>query len=226
MPTKLAYRRKAYLLWFSYLQTAYNDPRPEVRAALQRSKAFYGPWGDVTNAKFHEWWKDKGHLFEDKYVVRQLAPGEAPFDPEALIIEVPLRQSASVLTNRVAELIKEAVAKLPKASTKGGKSPTAEYKLSKGAEPKLEPLNQMLTVYRDVYLRNPKARGKQLLVALEHHYLGRKQKRFRQIPKPFVIPADAKAKKLDLVLRNVNRYIRRAEKIVLNVAGGEFPGKY
>jgi hypothetical protein len=226
MPTKLAHKREAYRLWFEYLRTAHKDPRLEVQAALMRSQAFYEPWGDVTNAEFYEWWKDKGHLFEDKYVVRQLAAGELPTDPEALIVEIPLRQSASVLKKRVGELIREAVAKLPKSSNKAAKSPTAKYKLSKGAEPKVEPLNQMLTVYRDVYLKHPKARGKQLLVALEQNYLGRKQKRHANVPKVFVIPADAKSEKLDLVLRNVNRYISKAETIVLNVAGGEFPGKY
>ena len=73
---------------------------------------------------------------------------------------------------------------------------------------------------------NPNARGKQLLDALEQHYLSRKQRRFAKVPKPFQIPLAAKPKKLDRVLRNVNRYVNRAKKIVLNVANGEFPSKY
>ena len=226
MKTALSYNREAYRLWFEYLRVAHRDPRDEVREALRRSKDYYEPWGDVTNAKFDDWWKEKRHLFAEKYVVRQLAAGEPPIDPDALIVEIPLRQSPSVLSRRVAELIREASAKRPPSSKKGGKSPTSEYKLTGGAEPKLDPLREMLTVYRDVYLKTPKAKGKQLLDALEQHYLSRKHRLFAKVPKPFQLPLDAKLTKVDRVLRNVNRYVNRAKTIVLNVASGEFPGQY
>jgi hypothetical protein len=221
MKTPLSYHREAYRLWFEYLRVAHTDPREEVQEALRRSKDFYEPWGDITNAKFDEWWKEKRLLFAEKYVVRQLAAGEPPIDPEALIVEIPLRDSPSVLGKRVAELIREASAKRPISSKKGGKSPTSEYRLTGGAEPKVVLLREMLTDYRDVYLKNPKAKGKQLLDALEQHYLS-----FAKVPEPFKLALDAKPKKLEQVLRNVNRYVNRAKKIVLNVANGEFPGKY
>jgi hypothetical protein len=226
MKTPLTQKRPAYMLWFKYLQTAHRDPRPEVREALQRSKEFYEPWGDVANAKFDEWWKEKRLLFAEKYVVRQLSAGGPPADPEAIIVEIPLRQSPSVLTSLAAEIIREASANRPRQSKKGGKAPTSDYKLSSGAEPKTDALREMLTVYRDVYLKNPTARGKQLLAAVERHYAGRRQKRYREVPELFKVSRTAKPEKLDRVLRNLNRYIRQAEKIVLNVANGVFPGKY
>jgi hypothetical protein len=125
-----------------------------------------------------------------------------------------------------AELIQEESAKRPPSAKKGGKSPTSEYRLTGGAEPKVVPLREILTVYRDVYLKNPKAKGKQLLDALEQHYLSLKQSRFAKVPEAFRVSLDAKPEKLDSVLRNVNRYVNRAKKIVLNVANREFPGKY
>jgi len=64
-----------------------------VQEALKRSASFYAPWGDVTKMKFDNWWKENGHLFEDKYVVRRLTAGEIPIDPQALIVEIPLTQS-------------------------------------------------------------------------------------------------------------------------------------
>jgi hypothetical protein len=78
MKTPLSYHREAYRLWFEYLRVAHTDPREEVQEALRRSKDFYEPWGDITNAKFDEWWKEKRLLFAEKYVVRQLAAGEPP----------------------------------------------------------------------------------------------------------------------------------------------------
>ncbi len=40
----------------------------------------------------------------------------------------------------------------------------------------------MLTVYRDVYLKYPNARGKALLHEMRAFYLNWKQKRFAKIP--------------------------------------------
>jgi hypothetical protein len=112
------------------------------------------------------------------------------------------------------------------AHNKAAKSPSAQYNLTGGAEPKLDVLRERLTVYRDVYLKNPSAHGKKLLDAVEKHYQNRKDKRFANIPSALILPRNAKATKVDRVLRNLRRYIADAKAIVLNVAGGEFPGKY
>ena len=90
MKTALPYRREAYRLWFEYLRVARNSSLASVQAALKQSALFYAPWGDVTNVTFNTWWKDTGQLFEDKFVIRKLAAGEEPSDPNALIIEIPL----------------------------------------------------------------------------------------------------------------------------------------
>jgi hypothetical protein len=133
--------------------------------------------GDVRNKKFDLWWKEKGHLFEDKRVVRRLSAGERPADPQALIVEIPLTQSQSVLIKRVADIMREEFAKKP-SQTKSRRESTAQFGLTKGAEPKLDAVREMLTVYRDVYLKHPKARGKELLHEMRTLYLNRKQKRF------------------------------------------------
>ena len=78
MKSVLSYRREAYRLWFEYLRVAHESERQDVREALKRSAEFYAPWGDVTNIKFDLWWKEKAHLFEDKYVVRSANGGRTP----------------------------------------------------------------------------------------------------------------------------------------------------
>ena len=80
----------------------------------------------------------------------------------------------------------------------------------------------MLTVYRDVYLKHPKARGKALLHEMRALYLNRKQKRFAKIPEQL----DDTKGKLEDRMRNLRRYITKAERVMLNVANGQFPGKY
>ena len=78
MKNALPYRREAYRLWFEYLRVARNSTLTRVREALKRSAPFYAPWGDISNVKFDQWWKEKGTLFEEKYVVRRLSAGELP----------------------------------------------------------------------------------------------------------------------------------------------------
>jgi hypothetical protein len=78
----------------------------------------------------------------------------------------------------------------------------------------------MLNVYR-VYLQNKNLRGSKLLEKIHAYYLGRKRKS--------KIPAHLDFSRLGdsiTAQRNMRRYIARAKHITLNVAKGEFPGKY
>ena len=223
MKTPLSHSRKeVFRLWFEYLRVAHNSQRREVQEALERSAPFYTPWGNVRDIKFDVWWKQKGRLFEQRYVVRRLKAGELPTDPNALIVEIPLIQSKNDLIKGVLEIITDEFDRLSEGSVKqkSRKLPTSQFQLTGGAEPKVEPLRDMLNVYRDVHLNNPRLRGKRLLAAVEEYYLGGKREPLR-LPKSGTI-----GKKMDYVLRNLRRYIEKAEQITLNVAKGEFPGKY
>ena len=109
MRNALPYRREAYRLWFEYLRVARNSSLTRVRQALKQSAPFYAPWGDISSVKFDHWWKQKGDLFEDKYVVRRLEAGENRSDPKSLIIEIPLTRSPTELIKDVRAIIQEAL---------------------------------------------------------------------------------------------------------------------
>jgi hypothetical protein len=223
MKSALPYRREVYRLWFEYLKLARASSDPLVKAALKTSAAFYAPWGDVTKFKFDAWWKTHGHLFEEKYSVRRVPHGNAPSDPNALLIEVPLTQSPTALTKRVRVIIQEAFAEQGRARKKAKKRPSSSYRPTEGAEPKLVAVREMLMVYRNVYRKNPKLRGMKLLDAVHAYYKGRKDKRWAKVPFALMTggyEGDARP------LRNLRRYIQNAEKVMLNVARGEFPGGY
>jgi hypothetical protein len=205
-------RPRIYGLWFQFLRLAYSDQRQQVRDALERSRSFYAPWGDVTNAQFHEWFRDHRYLFEDKYAVRKLTAGEPPSDPDALIVEIPLRRSQSVLSKQVTRLIRDEIRKQPQRPGKSKEASTAQYRLTEGAEPKLLFLYDMFIAYR-VHLNQPEARGKRLLNEV---------RKIGHVPTPL----DDSHGTLENRLRNLHRYITKAEQVVLNVANGEFPGRY
>jgi hypothetical protein len=221
-----SYNREAYRLWFEYLRVALKSSDNKILDALERSKPFYAHWGDVANTKFDKWWKEKGHLFADKYVVRQLQIGDKPIDPGALIVEIPLTQSPTKLTKQVGGIIQDAWNARQREARKGKRRPTSEYKLTAGAEPKLRAVREMLTVYRDGYLKekHKSLRGSDLLEEVHRLYLKRRNKCWAKVPTPLLY--DRKYGDNSVALRNLRRYIQKAERIVLNVANGEFPGRY
>jgi hypothetical protein len=223
MKNALPYRREAYRLWFEYLRVARNSSLASVRTALTQSASFYAPWGDVTSVSFNAWWNEKGQLFQDKFAVRKLASGELPSDPNALIVEIPLSRSPTVLIKNVKALIQDAIAVQAQASKKSKMMPTSAYRLTEGAEPKLLAVREMLTVYRDVYLKNRNLRGKPLLNKIHAFYSGRKNKRWAKVPIPLLPDPDGDTVRAQ---RNMRRYIDKAEKVMLNVANGQFPGEY
>jgi hypothetical protein len=219
----LAARKEAYRLWFEYLKVAIQSPDKKVKSALLVSEPYYRPWQMAGAAKFDSWWADHQSLFDEKYIVRELAHGEMAMDPNALLLEVPLTQSPTILTRKVKAIIQAAYERRAKTERKGKTKATAYYHMTEGAEPKLDAVREMLSIYRDVYLKNPKLRGEKLLEAVHKYYLNRKNKKWAKIPMPF-LPGPYEDK--ERVLRNIRRYIQKAETVVLNVARGQFPGEY
>ncbi|GAC1414103.1 MAG: hypothetical protein NVSMB6_16180 [Burkholderiaceae bacterium] len=224
-PTKLASRRENYRLWFEYLLLAKKSADKEVIVALRRSAELYEPWGDVSDGSFHAWWKRKGYLFEEQHHVRKLERNELPSDPTALVLEIPLRQSPTKLSRAVKTLIEEAWTEQNKQHGRKNKTvASAKFHLTEGSEPKLRTIRDMLTVYRDVYLKDTSVVGRDLLKAIELHYKKRKRWDFAKVPMALILPGNNAD--ISTPMRNLRRYITKAEKIVLNVANGEFPGKY
>jgi hypothetical protein len=222
-PASLAYRRENYRLWFEYLKLARTSSDKDVRRALEQSRAFYAPWGTDTTVKFDAWWKTHAALFEDKHQIRVLQPGEERSDPAALVLEIPLTRSATAIISQIRPLLEDAVAVHAKSARKSKLQPTASYRLTVGAEPKLLAIRESLTIYREVCLKNPGLKGHSLLNAVHAYYLGRKVAKKAKVPIPLLYTND-----IDRIraMKNLNRYIHRAKDIMLNVAKGDFPGRY
>ena len=126
-----------------------------------------------------------------------------------------------MLLKDVKPLIQGAIATQKRTFKKSKKVPTSAYRLTEGAEPKLLAVREMLTVYRDVYLKNKDLRGANLLDKVHGFYLGRKRR--AKVPTPLL---HDKYGDKSVAMRNMRRYITKAERVMLNVANGEFPGKY
>jgi hypothetical protein len=219
---KLAGQKRAYRLWFEYLRVARLSTKKEIKSAITAYSGAYRDWHMDEATKFDSWWKDHSHLFEERYFVRPLGIGEEPLDSDALILEIPLTQSPTILTRKVRALIQEAYSLKAKQNKKSKTKATAQYKITDGVEPKFDAIREMLSIYRDVYLKNPTLKGRKLLDKVHQYYKSRKNQ-YKKVPSQFQHQGGDDEQR---ALRNLNRYIHKAEKIVLNVARGEFPGKY
>ena len=109
-------------------------------------------------------------------------------------------------------------------SPKSRKIITGKYQVTNNSEPKLLILKDVLNVYRDVYLKNSQLQGMVLLEKVHQYYLNRP--RNKRIPNAINYFNLKSTKEKQRVTRNLRRWMQWAKQIELNVARGEFPGKY
>jgi hypothetical protein len=130
-------------------------------------------------------------------------PGEDRSDPEALVLEIPLTRSATAIIKQIRPLLEYAIAAHAKSARKGKLQPTASYRLTAGAEPKLIAIRESLTIYREVCLKNTGLKGHKLLNAVHAYYLSRKVAKRAKVPLPLQYAND-----MDRIraMRNLNRH--------------------
>src|SRR6266705_4380637 len=140
-------------LWFEHLQLALRSDRPDVQKALKKSTERYAAWGDIRNVRFDDWWPERRKLFEHRLVRVITDSREFPeFDESEgitnpLYLEVHMNSSFGAIVDEVREALQAAYGDHPvyqkKAKNQG------EYALV--GEPKLEPFERRLSIYRDIY---------------------------------------------------------------------------
>ncbi|NDB59874.1 hypothetical protein EB001_15720 [bacterium] len=243
---KLTTKMEAYRLWFEYLKLVLVliDPSfktqnkkvisiiPILKNTYSKNNKIYKDWNITKDTKFNDWWETHSKLFQEKYNVRQIMPGQKISSPDAILVEIPLNRSATEISKRVMDIVIDAQALTGLRSNKKSKIiPTSTFQLTTGSEPKVHTLNDMLIVFRDVYCKQPVLKGTKLVEAIYDFYTKRR-KGFNEVPKNLIEKqSDREHRKQDKYIaeiykRTANRYINNAFQILINVAAGEFPGKY
>ena len=221
---KLLINRENYRLWFEFYKVALNSSDEKVKKALTKTKR-YERWGDVRSVKFDDWWKSHAYLFNETRAIRELEDSEKVIINDCLVFEVPLNNSATALAAEIRIRLSKAIAE--KTKKKSRKNPSTAFRLTEGSELKLKPIREMLSVYRDVFLKNSELRGEKLLKAVHEYYKRRRSSKWSKIPGPLEdASGTGGVSGKERALRNLGRYIQKAKQILLNVAGGEFPGRY
>ncbi len=220
----LPLKKEFYRIWFEFYKISLQSTNKEVLKNLKQSDEFYSSWGDVERTTFNDWWDGHKHLFEEQSV-SILENSSTRKYSDSLILEVPINQSTTVLLKKIRGLIDEQQ-KIRNRQKKKYRVITSQFQMTDRTEPKLVILKDVLNVYRDVYLKNPKSRGKSLLNDVYQYYRGRKRRDHQQIPKSIDDQGSTKDSDIKRVTRNLRRWIQWGDEITLNVSRGEFPGKY
>jgi len=220
----LLIKKDFYRIWYEFYQIACASPHYEIKELIKSSASKYALWGkpdDIVGLKFDKWWSIHSHLFTE-VTVKKIASESERQTRESLLIEVPLNESTRNLTQKVKSIIDGELAKRSSTKRKRKTVLTSEFRLSENAEPKIRVLREILNIYKNVYLKNPRLRGQQMLEAVHSYYLNRQRKK----DIPVAIARKDTPAEIALSLRNLRRYIASAKSITVNVAMGEFPGKY
>ena len=213
--TNLLIKKENYRLWFEFYKICCLSERTDIRLNLKKTGNFYESWSEVRNIKFDDWWKTHSRLFEQP-TVKIVKSEEEMESSHGILIEVPLNQS---VTDTLSQL-KDILVKEQRISNKKKKTVLiGRYQLTDNSEPKLKTIRNILNIYRDVYISNNKPKIPKLLPMIVDYYKGKKK---MTLPNSL----DVRENDLDNVLRNLGRWTKWGETIMLNVSKGEFPGKY
>jgi hypothetical protein len=215
-------RKEFYRLWFEFYKMSLHSSDPKIHRRLDSSLKIYYQWGDVKNSHFDDWWKKHEDLFEEESIRVLTKEDSIEFDNH-IVLQIPVNQSVSDLLKNVRTVLNREH-KLKNTRKKNKSISTSKFSLTEGSEPKLSVLKDVLYVYRDVYLKYPKLKGKNFREKVYEFY-GTNFKKRILIP-PTIYLGSTTKQESQRVNRNLRRWIDWGKKIQLNVLHGEFPGMY
>ncbi len=215
--------------WFNFLKLAHQSQDKGVTEALKKSADFYKSWDNYLNSPYDKWWREHSHLFRDRRTMKRMDMNEKS-DLNDFCIRVPFFYSPTVAAKVFKKLYSEELTKVLALKNRSGKVKKiygGSYFLT-SEEFQASNFEYYLIFTQKIYLPN-ETQSKKLsgteycrLAIKEFSKLKKKNKNIntkRQIP----FSSDS----IDLnSIRNARRYAGYSKNLLLNVASGEFPGKF
>jgi hypothetical protein len=215
--------KELFRLWYEFYLLALASADADVQKALERSQGFYADWQSSEKLHFDDWWRSHRSLFhDDKFVSLHLA-GEAMTE-ENIYVKVPRGKSYGEIFEEFKSLIEQ---ELP-SKMKGRKLPPSHrFAPTEIQGVKRDSLRMMFELQKHIFSQT-ELKGVALRERVLKFFSSERYKKKRNIvPMSFAIdPANRNSDHGSEADRNIRRYRQKAKKLLLNVASGEFPGKY
>jgi hypothetical protein len=222
-------QKTPYALWFEFYRLCLNDP--EHREALERSKEFYEPWGDVRSISFRDWWAGHRHLFNELEVKEV---GRGTHRPGTIVLQIPLGEPTSVTLPQIKKLIEDRQrARLERlgldpSNRKSLKVGFTRYALTDGVELRVDVLIDAYIVYRFWLHEGKPKRITQDFCEFVYMFTGA----LKGLRRPIQFLGRGGFERADGTLQfdkeqihQLRRLVDRGRKIARAVAGGQFPGR-
>jgi hypothetical protein len=229
---------EGYRLWFEYLKFSLREPSAKVQGSI------YEPWGDVTAAKFSEWWsKHWRQLFAVPANVRIVdsvdSATQSLTDPDVLIVAI---HRAGTDSQRLDDVQKAMRLRFGRSTIKVTEKPQFEIVSKRNVHyPALRSMLRFLQLYAQ------KKTLEDATVAYMEWVLGWNEKIKGTNREPSHVPKTLERfyKEINFHLEDVKKYgkakqsqkynnakndarkfLEQGRKVVANVAKGQFPGTY
>ena len=221
--TPLTADKELLRLWYEFYRLALQSTDKEVIKAVKKSKSFYQEWEVVEGELFDPWWAKHRHLFEQKEFVRVLADGDMRTEG-SVVLEIPTTKARTEVLAEIRSLLPTLLPTRPTKSVTGGK-----YLPTEVQGVKRDSLRIMLDLEKRIF-RNDKLKGEKLRERVQKFFNEERYKRKglneKRFPSQLIIATYKKSDTQENVDRNIRRYRQKVKQLILNVAGGEFPGRY
>lgn len=210
--------KELYRLWYEFYRLALESDDSKVKKAIAKTKKFYRPWEVDLAGRFDPWWADHRHLFEQTDEVRLLTQSEG-IPPDTLVLAVPRTKTQAEAIEEIRPLLKVG---LPVQRTH--RHSTATYAPTEVRGVKRDALRVMLDLERKIF-RKERLEGRALRERVQKFFKEERYKRkSNRVPSTFRL--DDYSDTTENVDRNIRRYRQKVRTLILNVAKGQFPGKY
>jgi hypothetical protein len=207
---------------FTYL-LALASADADVQKALVKSQGFYADWQSSEKLHFDDWWRSHRSLFHDDKIV-SLHLAEEAMTEENIYVKVPRGKSYGKILQEFNSLIEK---ELP-LKMKGRKLPPPHrFAPTEIQGVKRDSLRMMFELQKHIFSQT-ELKGVALRERVLKFFSSERYKKKRNIvPMSFAIDsANRNSDHGSEADRNIRRYRQKAKKLLLNVASGEFPGRY
>ena len=214
-------------LWFECLQICHSDP--QYSENLKYSKDFYEEWGNVTNIKFDDWWKDHKYLFEE-VMVKEVS--KVSNSPNTMTLSIPLNEKVSTILKDVKRIVEQ---KQSDRLIELGEDPSNRKSKNLGVgkysftQKEIKGLfhYQNLEMYKIFHRLERPPINRNFLIEVRKSFDSRVRSQLRRtmVNLPQMSDFDRLKTNGDFedVIRSVRRSLRGVEKTLTNVSNGRFP---
>ena len=214
-------------LWFECLQICNSDL--QYSDNLKRSKGFYEEWGDVTNIRFDDWWKNHKYLFEE-VMVKEVS--RVSKSPNTMTLSIPLNENVSSIIKDVKRIVEQKQSdRLVELGADQSKRKSKSLGMGKYSFTQTEIKGlfhyQNLEIYK-IYLRlNRPPINRNFLMEVRKSFDARVRSQLRRTMVNLPQMSDFERYKtngdFEDVIRSVRRSLKGVEKTLRNVSLGRFP---